>query len=77
VNNETLAEARNGFVEEVAANLAVADRRSLREDVERVVQIAEQLFHAIERHTQLIEESLVIACSEQARPFAQRRSRVG
>ncbi|MGB8196611.1 MAG: hypothetical protein WCF25_06365 [Acidimicrobiales bacterium] len=71
MNSDSLVEAKIGFVEEVAANLAVVGRRSLREDVERIVNVAEQLFSAIERHTQLIEEELVIACGEQARPIAQ------
>ncbi len=71
MNSDSLVEAKIGFVEEVAANLAVVGRRSLREDVERIVNVAEQLFSAIERHAHLIEDELVIACGEQARPIAQ------
>jgi hypothetical protein len=71
MNSDSLVEAKVGFVEEVAANLAVVGRRSLREDVERIVNVAEQLFSAIERHAHLVEEELVITCGEQARPIAQ------
>jgi hypothetical protein len=71
MNSDSLLETKNNFIDAVTANLAVAGRTSLGHDVERIVQIAGQLFSAIERQTHLIEEELVITCGEQARPLAQ------
>jgi len=43
----------------------------IEEDVERLIEIAAQLFTAIERQIHQIEEELVIACGEHVRTFAQ------
>jgi hypothetical protein len=67
----TLDEARVNLVHDVTKRLSSAERGSLTDDVGRIVAIVAQLFSAIERQTHLIEEELVIACGEQARPFAQ------
>jgi hypothetical protein len=71
VDSDSLVEAKKGLVEEVVGNLAVAGRPSLREDLERIVQIAEELFLAIERQNSLAEAEAVIACGEQARPLVE------
>src|SRR5580698_3531637 len=44
---------------------------NIQDDVERLIEIAAQLFSAIERQIHLMEEELVIACGEQVRPYAQ------
>ena len=44
---------------------------SLQDDVERLLEIAGQLFSAIERQINRIEEELVFACGEQVRAYAQ------
>jgi hypothetical protein len=66
-----MAEARVNLVHDVSERLASAARGTLADDIGRIVAIAGQLFLAIERQTHLIEEELVIACGEQARPIAQ------
>jgi hypothetical protein len=68
---ESLTEAKNGLLQDVSNRLPVTGRGSLRDDVERIIAIATQLFSAIERQTHLIEEELVIACGEQVRPLAR------
>jgi hypothetical protein len=67
---ETLDGAKVSLVHEVSLRLARAERGTLADDLGRIVNIAAQLFFAIEHQTHLIEEELVIACGEQARPFA-------
>jgi hypothetical protein len=44
---------------------------SLQDDVERLIEIAAELFSAIERQIHLMEEELVTAYGEQVRPYAQ------
>jgi len=44
---------------------------SLQDDVERLLEIAGQLFSAIERQIHRIEEELVFSCGEQVRAYAQ------
>ena len=44
---------------------------SIEDDVERLIEIAGDLFSAIERHIHEIEEELVVACGEHVRTFAQ------
>lgn len=44
--------------------------RDLQDDVERLIEIAAQLFSAIERQIHLIEEELVTSCGETVRTFA-------
>src|ERR1700689_4911779 len=44
---------------------------SLQDDVERLIEIAAELFSAIERQIHLMEEELVIAYGERVRPYAQ------
>ena len=68
---ESLTEAKIGLLHDVLRRLPLDGRNDLRDDVERIVDIATQLFSAIERQTQEIEEELVIACGEQVRPYAQ------
>jgi hypothetical protein len=68
---DRLAEAKVNLVHEVSERLTSAARGTLADDIGRIVAIAAQLFSAIERQTHLIEEELVIACGEQARPFAR------
>ena len=67
----TMAEAKVNLVHDVSERLSSASRGTLVDDIGRIVAIAAQLFSAIERQTHFIEEELVIACGEQARPFAQ------
>jgi hypothetical protein len=71
MNIDTMAEAEVNLVHEVSRRLSSVERGTLVDDIGRIVAIAAQLFSAIERQTHLIEEELVIACGEQARPFAQ------
>ena len=68
---ESLAESKVNLVNEVTGRLSLDERGTLAADIGRIVAIVAQLFSAIERQTHLIEEELVIACGEQARPFAQ------
>ena|ERR1017187_4342881 len=56
---------------EVPAPLVTAESGSIQDDVERLIEIAAQLFSAIERQIRQIEEELVIACGEQVRSYAQ------
>jgi hypothetical protein len=71
VSIDDLAEAKVNHEHDVSERLTSAARATLADDIGRIVAIVAQLFSAIERHTHLIEEELVIACGEQARPFAQ------
>jgi hypothetical protein len=71
MSTETIAEAKDNLVIEVSKRLTSSTRGTLADDIGRIVAIAAQLFSAIERQTHMIEEELVIACGEQARPFAQ------
>jgi hypothetical protein len=64
-------EAKVNLVHEASSRLSSAPRATLTDDIGRIVAIAAKLFAAIERQTHVIEEELVIACGEQARPFAQ------
>jgi hypothetical protein len=68
---ETLAEAESNLVHDVSNRLASTARGTLADDVRRIVDVAAQLFSAIERQTHQMEEELVIACGEQVRPFVQ------
>ena len=43
----------------------------MQDDIERLIEIAAQLFSAIERQIHLMEEELVIASGEQVRTYAQ------
>jgi len=47
------------------------ESRSLQDDVERLIEIAAELFSAIERQIHLMEEELVTAYGENVRPYAQ------
>jgi len=51
--------------------LLSTENGSIQDDVERLIEIAAQLFSAIERQIHLMEEELVIACGEQVRTYAQ------
>jgi hypothetical protein len=65
----TMDEVKESLVHEVSLRLATAKRGTLADNVDRIAHIAAQLFCAIEHRPQLIEEELVIARGEQARPF--------
>lgn len=65
-----LTEAKNSLLQDVSNRLPATGRERLRDDVERIVNVATILFSAIERQTHQIEEKLVIACGEQIRPHA-------
>jgi hypothetical protein len=71
MSDSTMDQAKVNLVNYVSLRLAESQRGTLTDDIGRIVAIAAQLFAAIERQTHLIEEELVIACGEQARPFAQ------
>jgi len=70
MNSESLEAAKVGLLKDVSGRSAIGGRRHLRHDIERIVAIATQLFAAIERQAHQIEDQLVIACGEQARPRA-------
>ena len=65
------ADRDTDYLHEVPAPLVTAESGSIQDDVERLIEIAAQLFSAIERQIHLIEEELVIACGEQVRSYAQ------
>ena len=65
------ADGGTDYLHEVPAPLVTAESGSIQDDVERLIEIAAQLFSAIERQIRQIEEELVIACGEQVRSYAQ------
>ena len=60
-----------GYLHDVSEGPTSKHIGSIQDDVERLIEIAAQLFSAIERQIHLMEEELVIACGEQVRPYAQ------
>jgi hypothetical protein len=70
-NSESLTDDGTDFLHEVPEIPLITVRGSLQDDIERLLEIAAQLFSAIERQIHLMEEELVIACREQVRPYAQ------
>ena len=71
MSTESLVEAKNGLLESVSTRRSLDEKRDLRDDVERIMDVATKLFSAIERQAHRIEGELVIACGEQVRPLAQ------
>jgi hypothetical protein len=61
----------SGMLHDVSLREPVEVEASLQDDVERLLDIAGQLFSAIERQIHRIEEELVFACGEQVRAYAQ------
>jgi hypothetical protein len=70
-NSESLTDDGTDFLHEVSEIPLVTVRGSLQDDVERLLEIAAQLYSAVERQIHLMEEELVIARGEQVRPNAQ------
>jgi|SRR5580692_5993555 hypothetical protein len=56
---------------DVSRRTPSSDGGSLQDDVERLIEIAAELFSAIERQIHLMEEELVTAYGEKVRPYAQ------
>jgi hypothetical protein len=65
------AEIENGILHDVSQRAPSAVDASLQDDVERLLDIAGQLFCAIERQIHRIEEELVFACGEEVRAYTQ------
>jgi hypothetical protein len=59
------------FLHEFSEGSPSTVSRSIQDDVERLIEIALQLFSAIERQIHEMEEELLIARGEQFRPHAQ------
>lgn len=68
MTSASLAAARSDLIDDVSRRLTESESAGARIYIERVVDVATRLFSAIERHTHDIEEGLMIACGEQARP---------
>jgi hypothetical protein len=68
---ESSDEEENNYLHDVPQRPSSTEGRSIQDDVERLIEIAAQLFSAIERQIHHIEEELVIACGEHVRSFAQ------
>jgi len=70
-NFESPADEEGGDLRDVLVRQPTAEVGSLQDDVERLLEIAAQLFSAIERQIQRIAEDLVCACGEKVRAYAQ------
>ena len=73
LNNESTDESSDestGYLHEVPELLSTVSE-SIQDDVERLIEIAAELFSVIERQIHLMEDELVIARGEHARTFAQ------
>jgi hypothetical protein len=70
-SSESLDEEGGTYLHQVTEGATPPEGGSVQDDVERLIEIAARLFSAIERQIHMIEEELVIACGEQARPYAQ------
>ena|ERR1700692_1588145 len=67
--NDEGTDESTGYLHEVPEPLST-ESGGMQDDVERLIEIAAQLFSAIERQIHLMEEELVIA-SAQVRTYAQ------
>jgi hypothetical protein len=70
-NFELSDEEEGGVLHDVSLREPSAVDASLQDDVERLLDIAGQLFSAIERQIHRIEEELAFACGEEVRAYAQ------
>jgi hypothetical protein len=68
---ESSDEEENNYLHDVSQRPSSTEGGSIQDDVERLIEIAAQLFSAIERQIRQIEEELVIACGEHVRSIAQ------
>src|SRR5665213_669402 len=68
---ESRDDGEGALLHDVSLREPVEVEASLQDDVERLLEIAGQLFSAIERQIHRIEEELVFACGEQVREYAQ------
>ncbi len=68
--NDEGTDESTGYLHKVPEPLST-ESGSMQDDIERLIEIAAQLFSAIERQIHLMEEELVIASSQQARTNAQ------
>ena len=68
---ESRDDGESAMLHDVSLREPVEVEASLQDDVERLLDIAGQLFSAIERQIHRIEEELVFACGEQVREYAQ------
>ena len=68
---ESPADEERGYLHDVSLRETSAVDASLQDDVERLLDVAGQLFSAIERQIHRIEEELVFACGEQVREYTQ------
>jgi hypothetical protein len=59
------------FLHDVSERPSSMESGSIQDDVERLIEIAAELFSAIERQIHLMEDELVINFGEQVRPYAQ------
>jgi hypothetical protein len=60
-----------GYLHDTPERGHATDVEGLQDDVERLIDIAGELFSAIERQIHRIEEELVFACGEEVRAYAQ------
>ena len=60
-----------GYLHDVSERQPTTSSGSLQDDVERLLDIAGQLFSAIERHIHRMEDELARACDEEVRARAQ------
>jgi hypothetical protein len=70
-SSESHADDDFDYLHDVAARPDAAEEVTLRDDVEHLLEIAGQLFSAIERQIHRIEDDLGLAYGEEARAYAQ------
>ncbi len=68
--NSDASDDEQGYLHDVSEQSPATTDVSLQDDVERLLEIAGQLFSAIERQIHRIEEELVFAAGEQVREYA-------
>ena len=68
---ESPAVEEAGYLHDVSERQPTTASGSLQDDVERLLDIAGQLFSAIERHIHRMEDELARACDEEVRARAQ------
>jgi hypothetical protein len=68
---DTSADEDVGYLHDVPEREHAGEVEALRDDVERLIEIAGELFSAIERQIHRIEQELVFAGGEEVRAYAQ------
>jgi hypothetical protein len=70
-NSESPDDEDRGYLHDVSEQSPSTTDVSLQDDVERLLEIAGQLFSAIERQIHRIEVEMVFVAGEQVREYAQ------